>query len=141
MTARYREPAEFRLAEVDWLIRDREADILGGYLDCQTVEAARQRWHRVVQAGGFTVDDADRFATRQGYHPSELFDDWWQRCADLDVRRETHRLDVRRRIEQRRQDRRRAARNTLRDAEHVEWVKWCDRRDHARMLAEELAAR
>lgn len=140
MTARYLEPAEFRLDEVDWLIRDRDADILGGYLDCQTVAAARQRWHRIVRAGGFTVDDADRWATRQGYHPAELFDDWWTRCAELDERRQAHRSVIRRRIDERRRDRNRAAR-TAAELDHVEWVKWCDRRDRARSLAEELAAR
>lgn len=140
MTARYKEPAEFRLVEVDWLIRDRDAELLGGYLDTPSVAAARQRWQRIVRAGGFTVDDADRWATRQGYHPSELFDGWWQRCAELDDRREAHRVGIRRRIDERRRDRNRVAR-TAAEVDHVEWVKWCDRREHRRWLAEELAAR
>lgn len=141
MTARYQEPAEFRLDEVDWLIRDRDADILGSYLDTPSVTAARQRWHRIVRAGGFTVDDADRWATRQGYHPSELFDDWWLRCAALDTLREEHRLNVRRRIDERRRARRRAELVAQVDAERVDYVKWCDWRLHRQWLAEELAAR
>lgn len=142
MSARYRHPAEFTLAEIGWIVASRQTEDLGMALGAETVAGARQRWTRVVRAGGMTMRDADRFATRLGYHPANLWDDWFVRCADLDDRYDMWRTARRRLTERRRSPRVRARPTIIRcDDEHVEWVKWCDRRERVRSLVAERAAR
>lgn len=145
MSVKYHHPAEFTLAEIAWIVDGAYAEDLGEALGGKTVAAARQRWTRVQRAGGMTMAEADRFATRLGYHPANLWDDWFSRCADLDDRHEEWREHLRRKRADRRRGRIRTPRPTVaarRQAdERIEWVKWVDRRDRARSLAEELAAR
>lgn len=136
---KYEHPAEFTLAEVAWIVASRQTEDLGMALGAATADAARQRWSRVNRAGGMTMTEADRFATRLGYHPANLWDGWFIRCAELDARYETWRRA--RRNGTRRRYRARVSGQVDRAAEHVEWVKWCDRRDRQRAAAEELTVR
>lgn len=95
MTPRYHHPPAFRLTEIAWLLEDRTAEDLGMLLDRLTRSAARTKWGAVVQAGGLTLEEADLFAIRLGYHPALIWDNWYGRAAELDARYEDWREDLR----------------------------------------------
>lgn len=44
------------------------------------------RWLRSLRTAGLTWDLADRYSVALGYHPAELWPDWW-REAEADERR------------------------------------------------------
>lgn len=95
MPPKYHHPAEFRLSEIAWLIEGRSAEDLGMMLDRTTRASARSKWGAVVKAGGFTVDEADLFAVRAGYHPALLWANWHGRALALDARHREWREELR----------------------------------------------